>query len=137
MSEPLTHRQKVDILIADLRHHGVSGWTTAPPLWRLMWLLGLRVPPPHFIRPLTMSLVTGTLFRVLWGLFMWHLQWRGGGVPPWFAGLAAFVAGSIFGFILAGYYRWWAYRLRLPAWADYPGVIPPEEIEPAEAPSVV
>jgi hypothetical protein len=44
----MTHRQKVDHLIEKLGHQGLSCNVAAPPLSRLLWALGLEIPPPFF-----------------------------------------------------------------------------------------
>jgi signal transduction histidine kinase len=51
----VTHRQKVDHLIAELGHEGAGPYTVAPPLFRPLWALGMEVPPPFFLEffPLT------------------------------------------------------------------------------------
>ncbi len=45
----MTHQQKVDCLIEELGQQGVSSYTAAPPLFRLFWALGFKVPPPFFL----------------------------------------------------------------------------------------
>ena len=45
----MTHRQKVDHLIEELGRQGVGTYAVAPPLFRLLWALGLEVPPPFFL----------------------------------------------------------------------------------------
>lgn len=41
----MTHHQKVDHLITELGQQGVGSYTVAPPLFRLLWPLGFKVPP--------------------------------------------------------------------------------------------
>jgi hypothetical protein len=117
----MTHRQKVERLIADLRKQGVSPYTVAPPLFRLLWALGLEVPPPFFLGFITLTLLMGAFFGILWGALMWLLQWEAWHMPLELAVMASAVAGLLFGPSMAGYYRWKAARLRLPPWESYPG----------------
>src|SRR5690349_21274408 len=117
---PMTHQQKVDLLIADLREQGVSPFTTAPPLFRLLWALGLDVPPPLFLGFLTLTLVMGTFFGGVWGALMWLLEW-GLRVPGAMTVPTAAAAGLFFGLSMAAYFRWKAARLGLPRWESYPG----------------
>jgi hypothetical protein len=112
-------RQKVERLIADLRQRGVSPYTAAPPLFRLVWALGLDVPPPLFLGFLPLTLLMGAFYGAFWGAFMWTLQWRAWQMPLWLAVLTAACAGLAFGLSMAGYYRWKA--ARLPPWESYPG----------------
>ncbi len=67
----MPHPQKVDHLIQELDHQGVSSTMSAPPLFRLQWALGLEVPPPLFLGLLQYALVLGIPFGVLWGVGMW------------------------------------------------------------------
>ena len=71
----MTHRQKVDHLIAELGQRGIGSYTIAPPIFRLMWASGLEVSPPFFLGSRQFALLMGTTFGVLfgslWGLVMW------------------------------------------------------------------
>jgi hypothetical protein len=67
----MPHLQKVDHLIQELDHQGVSSTMAAPPLFRLLWALGLEVPPPLFLGLLQYALVLGIPFGFLWGVGMW------------------------------------------------------------------
>jgi hypothetical protein len=113
-----THRQKVERLVADLRKQGVSRHTVAPPLFRLLWALGLAVPPPLFLGPVTLTLLMGGFFGAVWGALMWLLLWH---LPLGRVVASAALAGLIFGLLMAAYYRWKAAQLRLPPWGRYPG----------------
>jgi hypothetical protein len=115
----MTHRQKVDHLIADLGKQGVNPYTIAPPIFRLLWTLGLEVPPPLFWGFVSLTLLMGGFFGPLWGAFMWLLQWQWH-TPVELAILISALAGLLFGLSMAGYYRWTATRLQLPPWDSYP-----------------
>jgi hypothetical protein len=117
----MTHRQKVEHLIADLGKQGVGPYTVAPPFFRLLWALGLNVPPPFFLGFLALTLIMGVFFGILWGIFMWILQWRARHMPLELALVLSACAGLLFGPGMAWYYRWKARRLRLPTWENYPG----------------
>ncbi len=119
MPADTAHRQKVERLVADLRKQGVSRYTAAPPLFRLLWALGLAVPPPLFLGPRPLALLLGAFFGTFWGAFMWQFQWQASHTPPGLAVLTAACAGLAFGLGMAGYYRWKAARLRLPPWESY------------------
>ena len=116
--------QKVDRLLADLRGRGVSQWTVAPPLYRLVWALGVELPPPFFLGFLPLALLSGTAFALTFGLFMWIGQWQLWAMPfeaaARMAAVSAAIAGVIFGPAMAAYYRREARRLSLPPWDSYP-----------------
>jgi hypothetical protein len=115
-----THRQKVEQLIADLSKRGVSPYTVAPPFFRLLWALGLMLPPPFFLGFLSLTLLMGFFFGLFWGAFMWLLQWQAWQMPIEQAVVASAAAGLFFGLSMAGYYRWKGARLHLPPWDSYP-----------------
>ena len=124
----MTHQQKVDRLITELSQQGVGSYTVAPPLFRLLWALGLEVPPPLFLGLLPNTVVMGTTFGVLfgvpWGVVMWLWEWQGQ-LPAGFAVLlsvlAGLLAGVVFGLVMAVLIRRQAARLELPpSWEDYP-----------------
>jgi len=115
----MTHREKVDLLIEELEEEGVNAFTVAPPLFRLLWLFGLKVPPPLFLGFFTLTVLFGIFFGVLWGEVMWLLQWKAGLVGVEIAVLISALAGLLFGLTMAGYYRWKAASLDLPSWKRY------------------
>jgi len=124
----MNHQQKVDHLIAELSHQGVGPYTTAPPLFRLLWKLGLDIPPPFFLGFRELALVMGTFFGVvegpLWGILMWLSLWQGelpAAIAVGLTGFEAVLAGAAFGSVVAWYSRRKAVQLGLPSsWEDYP-----------------
>ena len=100
---------------------GVSAGTVAPPLWRLLWRMGVDVPPPLFLRFLPAAALLGGFFGLGWGLLMWPMYWARHGLPLGAALAAMVFAGTSFGLLMAAYLRFMARRHRLPAWADYTG----------------
>jgi len=123
----MTFQEKTETLIKDLQRRGVSPYTTAPPLFRLLWAIGLRIPPPFFLGFVTLTLAFGVFFGVLWGALMWVISWRGGSVEVAIAASAA--AGLLFGLMMAGCCRWKAAKLGLPPWNEYPRTL---SVEPAD-----
>lgn len=59
----VTHCQKADHLIAELGQEGVGPYTVAPPLFRLLWALGLEVPPPLFLGFFPLSVLMDCLAK--------------------------------------------------------------------------
>lgn len=124
----MPHRQKVQRLIEELGQQGVGSYTVAPPLFRLLWALGLETPPPFFLGfaklAALMGITFGALWGVMWGVFMWLSLWQGA-IPAIVAVsmtiLAAVFAGLIFGVVMAWFMRRTAGQLDLPSsWEDYP-----------------
>jgi hypothetical protein len=116
----MTHREKVDFLINDARRINLSPWTVAPPLVRLMWTLGIEIPPPLFLSFFTIAFWAGSLFGVGWGGIMWLIQWREQNAPIWLVIAASGIAGISFGVIMAYYMKRKARQLGLPDWKEYP-----------------
>lgn len=124
----MTHQQKVEHLIEELGHQGVGSYTVAPPLFRLLWTLGLEIPPPFFLGFRELALLMGTFFGVLegllWGIGMWLWVWQGeipAAVAVAITLFEAMFAGLFFGLVMAWYGRWKAERLGLQSsWEDYP-----------------
>jgi hypothetical protein len=125
----MTHRQKVEHFIAGLGKQGVGSHTAAPPLFRLLWAIGLEVPPPFFLGFATLTPLMGASFGIVWGACMWLLQWQAWHMPLEWAAVSAAGAGLLFGLGMAGYYRWKAASLRLPPWESYPGPADPQVVD--------
>ena len=77
------------------------------------------MPPPHFASFWSLALLMGGFFAIVWGLFMWLVLWRGEDVAIAIAVVASLIAGTLFGVIMAAYYRWRARQLALPRWEHY------------------
>lgn len=124
----MTHRQKVDHLVTELGQQGISSYTVAPPLFRLLWALGLEVPPPLFLgfRQLTILMGTffGLLFGPLWGAGMWLSVWQGqlpAGLVVLLSVFTGGLAGLAWGLFMAWFMQGKAAQFGLPSsWEDYP-----------------
>jgi len=114
----MTHDEKIKYLLQDFAKRGINRYTVAPPLYRLLWRLGIEVTPPHFASFWPLALFMGGFFAIAWGLFMSLSVW--GDLPLAVAVGASLFAGLLFGTIMATYYRWRARALALPRWQDYP-----------------
>ena len=101
---------------------GVGRSTASPPAWRMLWHLGVQVPPPLFLGFLPLLLILGSTFGLLFGLGIWLLQAVGFvdfslvSIP-----VRAAFAGLFFGLFMAAYYRNLARKHNLGSWASYSG----------------
>ncbi len=93
----------------------------APALVRLLWHLGVKVPPPHFASFVGVFAVAATVFGLTWGLMMWLVLWSDQDIPVQRALVQTAFAGLIFGLLLAVYYHYGARRHGLPKWEDISG----------------
>ncbi|SFG95650.1 hypothetical protein SAMN05518865_1252 [Duganella sp. CF458] len=92
----------------------------APPLFRILWRIGVHVRPPHFASFSANFLLTGAWFGVVWGALMWLLVWPGTGKSSLVAAITALVSGVSFGLCMALYYRHGARKYKLPEWSQIP-----------------
>jgi hypothetical protein len=122
----MTHRQKIDRLIEELRPRGVRPRMIAPPIFRLLWAMGLEVPPPLFLGFVSLAVLSGITFAVLFmalgGVLLWLVFWQG--LPFATVVLRMLVMGAIAGPLYGLYVAWFcrreAARLGLPSlWKDY------------------
>jgi hypothetical protein len=115
----MDHADKIQQMFVDLPRRGVGSWTFAPPAYRLLWRLGVEVPPPHFSTFSFLFAFQGSLFGLLWGLLCvvpMHVWFSG---SLWLLLAASVGAGVLFGLSMAGYYRRQARSHGLPLWSDY------------------
>ena len=116
----MTHSQKVVRVIKDLQARGVNPYTTAPPLFRLLWRVGIQIPPPLFLGFSTLVVLFGLPFGALWAGMMLVFMHRHHPLPPLLMPSAGAAAGLLFGVAMALLTRRTARRLRLPRWSNYP-----------------
>jgi hypothetical protein len=108
------YRERMLAIVDQLRAQRVNPYTSAPPFYRLAWLLGLHIRPPLYQTFASLALCMGVSFGIAWGLMMWLLFWRSEGPSIIVAFVASLFAAVLFGLTMASYYRWKAARLRLP-----------------------
>ena len=117
----MTHQEKLEAMYRHMAVLGVSKSTAAPPAWRLLWRLGFEVPPPVFAPFAANALAMGAFFGLFWGVGMWAMLWARQGMPLALMATSALAAGTLFGLVMAAYYRHLARKHGLPAWAEYAG----------------
>jgi hypothetical protein len=112
-------RAQLDRSLAMLSARGLARRHAAPLLFRLLWKLGVRVRPPHFLGFAHIALVYGTWFACAWGLLMWLLVWsqQGSGIAA--VALRAGGAGAAFGLMVAWFYTRERREFALPAWESF------------------
>ena len=111
--------QKLTAALELLASTGMWRSNYAPPLHRLLWKLGAKAPPPHFLSFTAKFVSAGIWFGVAWGLLMWFMAWSRQGMSPYAAVAVALFAGVLFGLCMAGYYRYGARKHRVPLWRDF------------------
>jgi hypothetical protein len=111
----MTNDEKIEYYLRDMRQRGVGKFRAAPPIYRLLWRLGIKVRPPVFASfwslAVPYAIFYGILFFIVWWLNVGHSIT--GLVLSGVA--AAFMAASI-----AVGNRRQARKLAFPRWEDYP-----------------
>jgi hypothetical protein len=114
-------RAQLDRSLAMLSARGLAHRHAAPLLFRLLWKLGIRVRPPHFLGFFHIVLVYGTWFTCAWGVFMWVLVWSQQGLDFRGVALRSGGAGAAFGLMMAWFYTRERREFGLPAWESFGG----------------
>jgi Family of unknown function (DUF6404) len=113
----MTHRQKIDRLIPELKAKGVGQYTmTAPPLFRMLWAFGIEIPPPLFMRFIPLAVFYGVTWSCLTAALFWFV-----GPPEVRPHILPVIApfGIVMGLVAGLYFRWKAGALGLPSWENY------------------
>lgn len=102
-----------------LSQHGLAPGTYAPLLFRLLWKIGVNVPPPHFMGFTKLAMIWGTWFAVVWGAIMWAFVWSRQDTNILLAAGSAIAAGTFFGVSLAAVYARHRKKYGLPTWESF------------------
>jgi Family of unknown function (DUF6404) len=114
----MNYPSKLSSALALVAAAGIGRSSYAPPLYRLLWRVGLVLPPPHFASFGFNFVFFTAWFGVLWGAIMWVSVWSRQGMSSVVAAVEAGVAGVLFGLVLAAYYRYGARKHNLPLWSQ-------------------
>ena len=105
--------------LAVLSQRGLPRIRYEPPLFRLLWKIGVEVPPPHYMSFAKIAISYGGWFAAFWWSLMWMFVWSRQGRAMDDDVLGAVVAGAIFGLIMAWFYERDRRKLCLPAWESF------------------
>lgn len=76
----LTFEQKKARAIALMDSKKMWRSNYAPPLLRILWRLGIRLPPLPFMPFWQVTVLTGGLWGISWGCAMWFIYWGPSGM---------------------------------------------------------
>lgn len=115
------HRYPADIQVAlrFLDRSGVPRREAAPLLHRMLWRLGIALPPPILAGFLTNTLLQGLLFGVFWTVLMWLLLWQGRAPALELLLLAGGASGAMFGLVMATLLWFLRGARELPTWQQF------------------
>jgi hypothetical protein len=114
-------RVQLDRSLAVLSARGLSRHHAEPLLFRMLWKLGVRVRPPHFLGFAHIAIAYGIWFAGVWGVFMWLLVWSQQGIGVAGVALRAVGAGACVGLLMAWFYARERREFGLPAWESLGG----------------
>lgn len=98
---------------------GLARAQSAPLLRRLLWRLGIVLPPPILAGFATNALVQGLLFELFWTALMWLMLWQGSERPLALLLAAGLLAGVLFGVVMAALMRSLRRHRKLPDWRQF------------------
>jgi hypothetical protein len=115
----MTHKDKVERAIRELKAKGISPRGIAPPLVRALWAAGVEIPPLFFMSFPQLFFFAAVSFAALVGLFAWVAEWLGWLHFKPSAWIGFSFGGLLYGLAVAAHCRWKARRLGLHSWREY------------------
>ena len=114
----MTHDRKIEEYKRLMAEKGVGPATASPPLWQLLWAMGIPLPPPLYMGFLPLALFGGTFFGVVFGAFAWYMGNKGIRTMSFKeAGDVALITGALFGITVSWFTRRLARKLGLGSWS--------------------
>ncbi len=107
---------EIKAYIEKLHQQGVGRYTVAPPLNRLLWKMGLNMPPPLSRGFWLNVLIMGTFISIFYPVVVWMFKNL---FTPWdssFTVLEAVFIGVLSGLIFASWVKWKSKKLDVPEW---------------------
>jgi len=116
----MRHEDKVRHFLAEMQQRGFSQWNAAPPAVRVLWRVGIHIPPPYFVGFFQLTLGYGVPFGIACVAVDCVGPWRDHSHSLLSAARYALIMGAPFGLFMAWITRHAARGLSLPSWGDYP-----------------
>ena len=114
----MTHDRQIEEYKRLMAEKGVGPATASPPLWQLLWAMGIPLPPPLYMGFLPLALFGGTFFGVVFGAFVWYMGNKGIRTMSFKeAGDVALITGALFGITVSWFTRRLARKLGLGSWS--------------------
>jgi hypothetical protein len=114
-SSDLTWNKKLDLFLIDMDKRGVGRLTAAPPVYRFLWKVGIKIPPPLFASLLWNAIFMSTYFFLMSEVVIRILFYGSSAGPVYIPVLLGLLAGNLTAIITSVQKR----RLRLPKWPRY------------------
>ena len=110
------HKKARAIALMDSKKMWRSNY--APPLLRILWRLGIRLPPLPFMPFWQVTVLTGGLWGISWGCAMWFIYWGPSGMVAGEAIIISITGSFLFGLLMASFHWWRRKVYLLPSWDD-------------------
>jgi hypothetical protein len=116
----MTDDRKIETYKELMAAKGIATSTAAPPLWKLMWSLGINVPPPLYMSFIPLFLFAGSFFGIVFSTGVWVVRYMDSRPMSLHeAGGVALITGIAFGLAIAFFTRRLARKHGLGAWAAF------------------
>jgi Family of unknown function (DUF6404) len=120
--EAMSFLRKRDAALAILAESGISKSSYRPPLLRIIWWMGIEIPPFPFAKLGTVIFYQAGSFCLIFGLFTYFLM------PVLIPSmrhdtialilLRSLIAGSFYTLLILFYYMYIRRKYKLPKWSD-------------------
>jgi hypothetical protein len=110
--------EKLKIAFHELENSGIKKSKYKPPIYRLAWLLGFKLRPPHYRSFISNLIFSGCWFGTIWGLLKWFLFWSSENKSIFSAIQSSIFIGAIYGLITANIYRYNINKHKLSRWDE-------------------
>ncbi len=107
-----------EVALSMLAKTGIWPSNYAPPLFHLLWSLGMNVPPPHFIRFVSIVIFMVAFFGGVLSLFVSPMLWSTTGISGTQVLIFGVLTGLAFGLAMASYYAYGRRKHQLPGWNE-------------------
>jgi hypothetical protein len=114
----VTHQEKVQLILETFVKKGIRADEIVPPILRLFWRIGLKIPPPLLLGFLHNVLFDWFVAMIFGGIPLAATVFVCGGVRYWPLMLVITSVGLCCGVVNAILTRWKAVKLKMPLWND-------------------
>ncbi|HWW05733.1 DUF6404 family protein [Collimonas sp.] len=113
-------KEKHSAALSFLASKGIWRSNYAPPLFQFLWLLGVKMPPPHFSSFFVNFIFFGIFFGGAWGRVSLGFKQADEEEQSLIAMvLGAVFSGLFFGLGMAAHYRHSSRRYGVPRWPNF------------------
>jgi hypothetical protein len=116
----MSHSEKLEYFGRDCVRRGLAPGAYKPPVFRVLWAVGIKLPPPIFLGFLTNMTLATIYYTLGCSVLLWFIYWRYHPTSFLIAAIWSIGMGSVFGLLVA----WGTARktrlLKLPRWSRYP-----------------